>query len=135
MSDEKYLVADGDFADRAARIDRERDPNARRERQAKLAAIGEKRVEAVTSVRRYQVAISRHERGWTASTLDHPPLVGPLHAVGRSEQHVLTELRFAYATALVRHKFVASMQEARAYALGAEWVPVDLTFARIQVQV
>lgn len=132
---DKFVLPDGDFADRCACHDRTVDHAGRTERRERARALADRpAASAVPVVRRYAVAVSRHRTCTIVSTLDHPPIVGPLRAAGRDLTHALTELRFAYAMALVRVRLLPSSDEARAYALNAEFYPA-VDGSRIQVQV
>lgn len=121
---DKFLMPDGDLADRAARKDRETDHAARAERRARNQAIADAAQQAAgISPTRYACIASRTRDGRVlVTTLDHPVFVGQLAAVGRDLQHALRELRFKYASELVKRKFFTNMQESRAYSLRAEFV-------------
>lgn len=115
----------GDLADRMARHDRLTDQRAREERKRdKAEQVEQVERTLVAGPARYACLAGRTRDGRVVcSTLDHPALVGQLHSIGRNLQHALTELRFKYACELYKRKLLPTMQEARAYALRAEFVP------------
>lgn len=121
---DKFSLADGDFADRCATVERNTDQAARAERRARNQAIADAAEKAAgLSPTSYACIASRTRDGRVlVTTLDHPVFVGQLAAVGRDLQHALRELRFKYASELVKRKFFANMQESRAYSLRAEFV-------------
>ena len=84
-----------------------------RERRRRAAA---ERVDYVGQ-HEYFVLVSKLPNHCTkVETIESFPLVGRLSAVGRNLEHALTELRWAYATALVKKRLLPSMDDARAYA-------------------
>lgn len=124
----KSLLGD-DFAEvcRLTALELERDRDAMLARQAAQAARtsyeGQHsyRCSVVAVMPKQWIGLKPPPPKYVATTLEHPPLVGELKAIGRDPQHAVKELRFAYACTLVKMKLLASMSDARAYCLKANF--------------
>ena len=78
---------------------------------------------AIEGQHKYCVKLVRVLGGhWQASTLEHPPFVGQLSALGHSEESALKELRFAYATKLHEKGLLPDFDDARRHACKAQWI-------------
>lgn len=98
------------------------DYDANFQRRENMRADAERKAQSIASCPSYRVKVERVYGGWQATTLEHPPFVGKLSAVGHSYDSAIVELRMAYAAALHKAKLIPNWDDCRRHAGRAQWV-------------
>jgi hypothetical protein len=100
----------------------EADHEANFQRRQNMAAEAERLAESIRKGSTYFAFVKPVWGGFQATTLEHPPLVGELSAVGPTPERACKELKFAYAEKLYAEKLVESFDDARAHASRSTFV-------------